>query len=73
MSYSDPYHRLGLHRNPFIAPDNLEIPSQRWFDFGFSQPPSRMKRLFWQVIGEKGAGKTSHLLHWQRPAILILK
>ncbi len=66
MSYSDPYHRLGLHRNPFIAPDNLEIPPQRWFDFGFSQPPSLQKRLFWQVIGEKGAGKTSHLLHWQR-------
>jgi len=66
MCYSDPYHKIGLRRNPFIAPDNLEIPSQRWLDFGFSQAPPIQKRLFWQVIGEKGAGKTSHLLHWRQ-------
>lgn len=66
MSYSDPYHQLGLRRNPFIAPDNLEISPQRWLDFGFSQPPPIQKRLFLQVIGEKGAGKTSHILHWKQ-------
>lgn len=66
MSYCDPYHRLGLRRNPFIALDDLEISPERWLDFGFSQPPPIQKRLFWQVIGEKGAGKTSHLLHWKQ-------
>lgn len=66
MSYRNPYHKLGLHRNPFIAPENLEIPSQRWLDFGFSQAPPIQKRLLWQLIGEKGAGKTSHLLHWRQ-------
>ncbi|MEO0841680.1 MAG: hypothetical protein AAFY21_20315 [Cyanobacteria bacterium J06641_2] len=66
MSYCNPYHQLGLRRNPFIALDNLEIPPERWLDFGFSQPPPIQKRLFLQVIGEKGAGKTSHLLHWKR-------
>ncbi|MGD1911517.1 MAG: hypothetical protein ACFB2X_11850 [Rivularia sp. (in: cyanobacteria)] len=66
MSYYNPYHKLGLQRNPFTAPDNLEIPPQRWFDFGFSQAPPIQKRLFLQVIGEKGAGKTSHLLHWKQ-------
>ena len=66
MSYSNPYHKLGLQRNPFIASDNLEIPPQHWFDFGFSEAPPIQKRLFVQVIGEKGAGKTSHLLHWKQ-------
>lgn len=66
MSYSDPYHQLGLRRNPFIAPDDLEIPPQRWLDFGFSQAPPIQNRLFLQVIGKKGAGKTSHLLHWKQ-------
>ncbi len=66
MSYCDPYHKLGLCRNPFLAPDNLQIPSQRWIDFGFSEAPPIQKGLFWQVIGEKGAGKTSHLLHWRQ-------
>lgn len=66
MTYIDPYHKLGLRRNPFIAPENLEIPSQLWLDFGVSQSPPIANKLFIQIIGEKGAGKTSHLLHWQQ-------
>ncbi len=61
---SNPYHRIGLRRNPFINLETLYIPINRWVDFGFSQPPPRQSCLFWQVLGEKGAGKTSHLLHW---------
>lgn len=66
MPYLDPYHRLGLKRNPFFAPESLVIADDRWLDFGYSAAPSPSQRLFIQVIGQKGAGKTSHLLHWQQ-------
>ena len=66
MNYVDPYHRLGLKRNPFIAPESLVISNDRWLDFGYSIPPLPYQRLFVQIIGQKGSGKTSHLLHWQQ-------
>jgi hypothetical protein len=66
MNYIDPYHQIGLRRNPFIAPETLEISPHRWLDMGFSFPPSPQPKLFVQIIGKKGAGKTSHLLHWKQ-------
>jgi hypothetical protein len=62
---SNPYHSLGLRYNPFIQPESLNISSDLWVDFGFSSPPPVKSSLFRQILGEKGAGKTSHLLHWQ--------
>ena len=62
----DPYHSFGLRRNPFFAPQDLHIERDRWLDFGYSQAVSPGQRLFVQFLGEKGAGKTSHLLHWQQ-------
>ena len=62
----DPYHHLGLKRNPFFAPESLVIGADRWLDFGYSVAPSPKQQLFIQIIGQKGAGKTSHLLHWQQ-------
>ena len=62
----DPYHSFGLKRNPFFAPQDLQIERDRWLDFGYSQAVSPGQRLFVQFLGEKGAGKTSHLLHWQQ-------
>ena len=66
MSFVDPYHRLGLRRNPFFAPDCLTIDGEHWLDFGHSVAPFPSQRLFVQIIGHKGAGKTTHLLHWQQ-------
>jgi hypothetical protein len=62
----DPYYSFGLKRNPFFAPQDLQIEGDRWLDFGYSQAVSPRQRLFVQFLGEKGAGKTSHLLHWQQ-------
>jgi hypothetical protein len=66
MSYVNPYHRLGLKRNPFFASDSLYLDSDRWLDFGHSLAPLSQQRIFVQIIGQTGAGKTSHLLHWQQ-------
>lgn len=61
----NPYRSLGLQRNPFIAEDEPGVDPALWIDRGWSvAPPIRAKR-FLQVIGVRGAGKTSHLLHWQ--------
>jgi hypothetical protein len=63
--YLDPYHRLGLKHNPFIVTVNVGVPAWLWLDFGLETPiPGR--KQFIQLMGEKGAGKTSHLLHWQK-------
>jgi hypothetical protein len=62
----DPYHCLGLKRNPFFAPDSLEIDGDRWLDLGYSVAPLPQQRIFLEIIGQKGSGKTSHLLHWQQ-------
>lgn len=62
----DPYYSFGLRRNPFFASQDLHIERDRWLDFGYSQAVSPGQRLFVQFLGKKGAGKTSHLLHWQQ-------
>lgn len=65
MKRTNPYHSLGLRYNPFKQTESLNISTDLWIDFGFSNPPSVKSSLFRQILGEKGAGKTSHLLHWQ--------
>jgi hypothetical protein len=62
---NDPYHALGLRRNPFYAPQSLLIDDQHWIDVGYSWAPEPGRCLFVQILGAKGAGKTSHLLRWQ--------
>ena len=61
----DPYHAVGLKSNPFVAERMSGVDSKLWIDSGFSDPPPLRDRLFIQFLGEKGAGKTSHLLHWR--------
>lgn len=65
MYCKDPYLKVGLKRNPFITSELLEVPTQLWLDMGFSCAPKTQDRLLFQIIGKKGAGKTSHLLHWR--------
>ncbi|MGL5081788.1 MAG: hypothetical protein ACRC8A_09905 [Microcoleaceae cyanobacterium] len=65
-SWTDPYEELGLRCNPFIAEQTAGVSKGLWLDRGFSQAPQPGRRMLVQFMGEKGAGKTSHLLHWQQ-------
>lgn len=64
--WTDPYERLGLRGNPFIAEQIPGVADDLWLDRGISQAPQPKARTLVQLIGEKGAGKTSHLLHWRK-------
>ena len=65
-TYSDPYHQIGLHRNPFVSEDMMELMQISWIDRGLSSAPPVRAKLFVQIRGAEGSGKTSHLLHWQQ-------
>ncbi len=59
----DPYRAAGLERNPFVV-DVGAVAPELWLDRGFSDAEVRPRTLV-QFLGDKGAGKTSHLRHWQ--------
>ena len=59
----DPYQRMGVHRNPFVAEDTPGVEESVRVDVGVPAPPSRGVV---EVIGCKGAGKTTHLMAWLR-------
>ncbi|MGB3299830.1 MAG: hypothetical protein WBA76_16305 [Phormidesmis sp.] len=66
MTYTlNPYAALGLKRNPFILESDAAISPPLWIDRGWSAPPPLGAKQLVQIIGVKGAGKTSHLKHWQ--------
>ncbi len=48
-----------------LFPDKPGVPAQLWIDRGWSSPPPLQAKQLVQVMGVKGAGKTSHLKHWQ--------
>ncbi len=61
----DPYRAAGLERNPFVAEVVPGVDPPHWID---RSPPGELTfepMRFVQVIGPKGAGKTSHLLRWR--------
>lgn len=62
---ADAYALLGLARNPFVAEQEPGVARELWLDRGLPDPPAAPPRSFVQVIGEKGAGKTSHLCRWR--------
>lgn len=64
---ADPYHRAGLRLNPF-AQDALPPDAPVWVERGLPAPPEPGVGLLRQVIGVKGAGKTSTLRRWQAVA-----
>lgn len=66
MTPANPYVALGLRRNPFIAEQTAGVDPSLWLDRGFSTAPQPGAKMLVQILGEKGAGKTSHLKHWQR-------
>jgi hypothetical protein len=64
MSPIDPYAALGLAGNPFVATAEAGAAAGEWIDRGLALPPVG-DRLLLQIMGEMGAGKTTHLLHCQ--------
>lgn len=66
MTSDNPYHRLGLYCNPFVSEEIDELIETSWIDRGLSRSPSVRAKLFVQLQGAEGAGKTAHLLYWQR-------
>lgn len=61
---SDPYRLAGLERNPFVAEATPGVAGAHWIERGFPDPPQWRAGHLVQLIGEKGAGKTSHMLRW---------
>lgn len=62
----DPYRRCGLARNPFIVEATPGVDPSLFLDRGFPPAPASGARRFVQIIGERGAGKTTLILHWRR-------
>ncbi len=61
----NPYLNLGLLRNPFVLESAVALPDTLWIDRGWSTAIAPQAKSLIQFIGVKGAGKTSHLKHWQ--------
>jgi len=66
MKYTDPYHQIGLKRNPFATEETINRLEASWIDRGLSSPPPVRASLFVQIQGPEGSGKTSHLLYWHQ-------
>ena len=63
MTY-DIYANLGLAGNPFVLEREPGAAVGTWLDRGIS-PPQAGQKTFLQLLANRGAGKTSHLLHWR--------
>jgi|GEM_PF-1227909 hypothetical protein len=62
----DGYRALGLVRNPFVAEQTAGVEPAVWLDRAGQPPaPQPIARRLVQLLGPRGAGKTSLLLHWQ--------
>lgn len=64
----DPYRCCGLQANPFAHGDGGPPAAAGWVDRGLPAPAEPGRRRLVQVIGVKGAGKTSTLRRWQAAA-----
>lgn len=65
----DSYAVLGLRGNPFVAEDEPGVVPALWIErAGVPDPPRPNERRLVQLIGPKGAGKTSLLLQWRHRA-----
>jgi hypothetical protein len=66
----DRYHEVGLIGNPFsvhLHDADEDVIEDDWFvDRGIPDPPGPGRATLVQVIGEPGAGKSTHLAHWRR-------
>jgi hypothetical protein len=62
---TNPYRQLGLKYNPFVLyPPG--VAEELWLYQGFDVATNPGQCLLVEFLGEKGAGKSSHLLRWQQ-------
>ena len=64
----DRYTSSGLRNNPFAATDPGSAGNSCFVDRGLSTPPPRSSLTLVQVIGDKGAGKSTQVHEWRRTA-----
>lgn len=60
---TDGYTRLGLVGNPFVAEPTPGVAQAHFTDVGLPPPPPAGVV---ELVGPRGAGKTTHLLRWCR-------
>ena len=60
------YFQFGLRKNPFVAEKLPGVTDELFIERGFPETPKAAQNTFVQIIGEKGAGKTSLLLYWKK-------
>lgn len=61
----DRYRAAGLRGNPFAAEGFAGDIVELFVDRGLPEPPAPGSSTLVQVIGEKGAGKSTHVLRWR--------
>ncbi|MBI3688257.1 MAG: hypothetical protein HY241_13150 [Actinobacteria bacterium] len=66
--HDDPYRRCGLRANPFAHGDGGPQDAAGWVDRGLPAAAEPGRHRLVQVIGVKGAGKTSTLQRWRAVA-----
>ncbi len=57
----DPYLAVGLARNPFVAEQQPGVDDAVFLDVGCPDPPAAGVV---ELVGCRGAGKTTHLVRW---------
>ena len=62
----DLYELAGLRMNPFATSEDPELATRLFVDRGVADPPPPGSATLVQLIGHKGAGKTTQLLAWRR-------
>ena len=60
------YFKFGLRKNPFVTEALPGVIDELFIERGFPDTPKAAQNTFVQIIGEKGAGKTSLLLYWRK-------
>lgn len=61
----DPYRRLGLRGNPFVAEAKPGVGAEVYHDRGVPEAPAPSQGRVIQLIGVRGAGKTTLMLKWR--------
>src|SRR5262245_23014495 len=57
-----------MTRNPFVAEATPGVDVSLYIERGLAARPAPGARRFVQLLGERGAGKTTLMLHWRREA-----
>ncbi len=68
LVFVDRYRAAGLSGNPFAVEALTRNDTETFVDRGLATPPPPASATLVQVIGDKGVGKTTHVMEWRRRA-----